>query len=141
MNLTRQDLSHLEEPFSEQEVKEAIMELHSEKAPGPDGFFEKFFKCCWNIVKDDLLLAVQFFYDLHGQHFNLLNSAHIVLIPKIVDATELSHFRPISLTSSIAKIFSKILAIRLAGSLDSLMSRNQSAFIKRRSIHDNFLYT
>ena len=96
VNLTRQDLSHLEEPFSEQEVKEAIMELHSEKAPGPDGFIEKFFKCCWNIVKDDLLLAVQFFYDLHGQHFNLLNSVHIVLIPKIVDATELSHFRPMS---------------------------------------------
>jgi hypothetical protein len=85
--------------------------------------------------------AVHFFYELHGQHFNLLNCAHIVLIPKSVDASALSEYRPISLTSSIAKIISKILATRLSSCLDSLVSRNQSAFIKRRSIHDNFLYT
>ena len=87
------------------------------------------------------MLAVQFFFDLHGQHFNLLNSAHIVLIPKSEDASDLSHYRPISLTSSIAKFFSKMLALRLAKNLDSLVSRNQNAFIRRRSIHDNFLYT
>jgi len=85
--------------------------------------------------------AVQFFFDLHGQQFNLLNTAHIVLIPKSEDATDLSHYRPISLTSSIPKLFSKLLALRLAKSLDTLISRNQSAFIRRRSIHDNFLYT
>ena len=33
------------------------------------------------------------------------------------------------------------MANRLAGSLDLLVSRAQSAFIKQRSIHDNFLYT
>ena len=38
VNLTKHDLTHLEEPFTEQEVKDAIMELDSEKAPGPDGF-------------------------------------------------------------------------------------------------------
>jgi len=64
-----------------------------------------------------------------------------VLIPKTVEAKTLSDYRPISLTSSIAKILSKLLANRLSNSLDLLVSRNQSAFIRRRSIHDNFLYT
>ena len=65
VNLTCHDLTHLEESFTEQEVKDVVMELHSEKAPGPDGFIGKFFKCCWNIIKDDLMLALQFFYDLN----------------------------------------------------------------------------
>jgi len=41
----------------------------------------------------------------------------------------------------VAKLISKLMANRLAGCLDQLISRAQSAFIKKRSIHDNFLYT
>ena len=85
--------------------------------------------------------AVNFFYSQHLQHLNVLNSAHIVLIPKKMDAKKISDFRPISLTSSIAKILSKLLANRLSSCLSSIISKNQSAFIKKRSIHDNFLYT
>ena len=33
------------------------------------------------------------------------------------------------------------MSVRLADELNQLVSRAQSAFIKRRSIHDNFLYT
>ena len=44
VNLNRQNLSHLEEPFTEKEVKDVIMEMHSEKAPGPDGYIRKFIK-------------------------------------------------------------------------------------------------
>ena len=85
--------------------------------------------------------AVEYFYDQHGQHLSHLNSAHIILIPKKADATTVTDFRPISLTHSIAKIFSKLLASRLGPELNALVSRAQSAFIKKRSIHDNFLYT
>jgi hypothetical protein len=44
------------------------------------------------------------------------------------------------LIHSISKIFSKLLANRLAPVLGNLISKNQSAFIKTRCIHDNFLY-
>ena len=65
----------------------------------------------------------------------------MVLIPKKSDANCVKDFRPISLTHSVAKLISKLMANRLAGCLDQLISRAQSAFIKKRSIHDNFLYT
>jgi hypothetical protein len=133
VNLNRHNLYHLEEPFTENEVRDVIVDLHSEKVPGPDVYIGNFFKVSWDIIKEDLLRAAPFFYDLHGQHFNLLNSAHIVLIPKAVEAKALSDYRPISLTSSIAKILSKLLANRLSNSLDLLVSRNQSAFIRRRT--------
>jgi hypothetical protein len=64
-----------------------------------------------------------------------------VLLPKKLDAERVGDSRPISLTHSIAKLFSKLLANRLAPELNSLVSRAQSAFIRRRSIQDNFLYT
>ena len=80
-------------------------------------------------------------YQQHDQHLKQLNNAHIILIPKKADPLCLGDFRPISLTNSIAKLISKILATRLAASLNQLMSRAQSAFIKRRSIQNNFLYT
>jgi hypothetical protein len=85
--------------------------------------------------------AVEFFYSQHQQHLTHLNSDHIVLIPKKEDAQSVSDFRPISLTHLAAKLFSKILANRLAPELNMWVSRVQSAFIKRRSIQDNFLYT
>ena len=110
-------------------------------APGPNGFIAKFFRSCWDIIKEDLCATLHYFYNLHGQHLKMLNSAHIVLIPKSAEALKIGDYRPISLTSSIAKIISKVLATRLSQSLSSLVSRNQSAFIRKRSIHDNFLYT
>ena len=44
LNIPRYNLNHLEESFSEEEVRRAILQLPSEKAPGPDGFTGIFFK-------------------------------------------------------------------------------------------------
>lgn len=110
INMPRQDLSQLEVEFTEGEIKQVIMDMKQESAPGPDGFIGKFFRTCWDIIKEDLRAAIQYFYNIHGQHFNLLNSAHIVLLPKTTEAIKISEYRPISLTNNIAKIISKLLA-------------------------------
>jgi hypothetical protein len=63
-----------------------------------------------------------------------------MLIPKKVDAKLAKDFRPISLVHSFAKlVITKILANRLAPHLNSMVATNQSAFIRGRSIHDNFI--
>ena len=48
-------------------------------------------------------------------------------------------FRPISLIHSFAKLIAKILANRLVPFLDSLVATNQSAFIRGRCIHVNYM--
>jgi hypothetical protein len=74
-----------------------------------------------------------------GRGFGRLNRALITLIPKRQDAMEVKDFRPISLVHSFSKLFSKILANGLRGRLGELVSMNQSAFVKNRSLHDNFV--
>ncbi|WVZ62234.1 hypothetical protein U9M48_012000 [Paspalum notatum var. saurae] len=107
--------------------------MPSDKAPGPDGFTGIFFKECWEIIKEDVVADFHQLHGLNGSHFNLLNSANIVLIPKKLEAARMSEFRPISLIHNIAKIFSMMLANRLAPFLNTLIS-------KKRCIQDNFLY-
>jgi len=68
-----------------------------------------------------------------------LNAAYITLIPKKEDAVAAKDFRLISLVHSLVKLLTKILANRLAPLLDSLISANQSAFIRERCIHVNFI--
>jgi hypothetical protein len=48
-------------------------------------------------------------------------------------------FRPISLVHSFAKLVTKVLANRLAGKLNDMISPIQSAFMKGRFIQDNFM--
>ena len=125
------DLSMLEAPFTQEEIKDTITSIPSDKAPGPDGFTGAFFKTCWDIVQEDITAALNSLFMLNSQGFELLNSANIILLPKKADASRVTNFRPISLIHSFVKIFAKLLANRLAPRLDSLVSKCQSAFIKK----------
>ena len=76
------DLSALGDAITEEEVRAAVFAMPSDKAPGPDGFTGKFFKSCWDIIKDDIMLVVNNFSNLHARNLHWLNSANIALIPK-----------------------------------------------------------
>ena len=94
----------------------------------------------WEIIKTDIVAAILQLVELHGDCVGLINSANIILLPKKADATRIGDYRPISLIHSISKIFSKLLANRLAPLLPTLVSKSQSAFVKKWCIHDNFLH-
>jgi hypothetical protein len=85
------------------------------------------------------MAAIHKLYVGDGRGFAKLNRALITLIPKKQDASEVGDFRPISLIHSFAKLFAKLLAVRLRPKMDTLISANQSAFIRGRNLHDNFM--
>jgi hypothetical protein len=117
------------------------IEIHASQwwVLGPDGFTGRFYRTCWSIIKEDSLRALDAIYRGHVFKFRLLNSAFITLLPKKMDAVQVKDFRPISLIHSFAKLVIKIMANRLAPFLPSLVSTNQSAFVRGRNIQDNFL--
>lgn len=126
--------------FTEDEVLRAITHTPKNKAPGPDSYTRLFFKHYWEIIKHDLIAAINSLHASHCADLNLLNKANIILIPKKEGAEDIWDVRPISLIHAIAKIITKILAPCLAPFMNKLISPCQSAFIRGRSIHENFLY-
>jgi hypothetical protein len=79
-------------------------------------------------------------HSLKEDNWRLLNSASIVLLPKKNDTVEAKDYRLVSLMHSATKKLCKMMANKLAPELHHLVSSGQSAFIKGRSIQDNFLY-
>lgn len=134
------DLSSIDGPFTEDEVRAAVMDMNPRKAPGPDGYTALFFQKCWDIIKNDMMTAIKAFEGLNTARLASLNNATMILIKKRADATEAKDYRPISLLTFFAKLIMKILALRLQPRLKELVLPSQSAFIKGRAIHDNFMF-
>jgi hypothetical protein len=65
LNFQAHDLSNLDAPFDEQEIKK-VFSLPSVKAPEPDGFIGAFFKSCWGIIKYDVLAVILQLASLRG---------------------------------------------------------------------------
>lgn len=77
-------------------------------------------------------------WSLDGRSFYLVNQAYMVLLRKKQDAFAVGDYRPISLIHSFAKLFTKVLARRLAPHMNDLVKRNRSALIQSRLIHENY---
>ena len=133
------DLTALEAPFSPEEIWDAVKRLPARKAPGLDGFTAEFLRACWSIIKQDFFDVFQQLFELRGRGFSKLNQALLTLLPKRADACQLRDYRPICLIHLVAKIFAKVLSLRLAPRLGDMVSRHQNAFILGRSLHDNFV--
>lgn len=66
-----------------------------------------------------------------------MNKTFLVLIPKLKNASNFNHFRPISLCNFYYKVVSKILANKLRKFLNRIISPNHRAFVKERWIVEN----
>ncbi|XP_021970148.1 uncharacterized protein LOC110865195 [Helianthus annuus] len=138
--LNDDDALHMIRPVMSQEVKLAMFSIGNDKAPGPDGFSAAFFKSAWDIIGLDVSNAIIDFFNT-GKLLRELNNTLIVLIPKKATPYSVTDYRPIACCNVIYKCISKIVADRIKGSLNQIVSINQSAFIPGRKISDNILLT
>ncbi|XP_060964152.1 uncharacterized protein LOC115722573 [Cannabis sativa] len=126
----------LMEPFTSEEVKMAMFQIHPLKAPGKDGLPGLFFQKNWDVVGKEVTQACLDVLN-NNADCHQINETLICLIPKVKQPTKMSEFRPISLCNVIYKVISKCLANRMKQSLNSVILDNQSAFIGGRIIQDN----
>ncbi|WMV55702.1 hypothetical protein MTR67_049087 [Solanum verrucosum] len=107
--LSIEEKEELELPFTELEISSALMACAPDKAPGPDGYTMAFFQKSRCFIKDDILAAFNFFHQ-NCQMVRSSNASFIALIPKKKE--------------------------RMKKVVNSLVSGQQSAFLKNRQITD-----
>ncbi|XP_043696705.1 uncharacterized protein LOC122647340 [Telopea speciosissima] len=116
--------------ISNKEIMEVVFVFKNSKAPGPDGFGAAFYKHSWEIVGEDLTLAVKWFF-MKSYLPSSVNATFICLIPKTGDVTSFAGYRPIALCNLFYKIITKVLSNRLQGVIGQVVN-DCHAFIKGR---------
>ena len=132
-----------------EEIEEAIVEAPMWKAPGLDGIPAEVWKLYLKWERHEEETGVdgprvrltetlrRVFNDVEEWGVDpttQFTEGWICPIYKKKDRREIGNYRPITLLNSDYKIMTRVLAMRLAGVADSLVSRDQAAFIPGRQI-------
>ena len=131
------DMNHtLLQPYTPEEVRKALLNMHPSKSPEPDGMSPFFFQKFWHVVGNDVTSTV--LSVLHSGHFlHKMNYTYIFLIPKLNEPKNVSDYQTISLGNVVSRIVSKVIANRLKLIMPNVISDSQSAFVPIRLIIDN----
>jgi len=136
--LTIMQQRELIQEVTNEEIVEAIKSMPKDKVPGVDGFPIEFFTKNWKVVGKDVIAAVLHFFQT-GRIHHAINVTAVTLIPKVKAPTKVSDYRPIACCTTLYKIIAKDLTNRLKLVISGLVDKAQSAFVKGRSIVDNFM--
>jgi hypothetical protein len=134
LDLPCPELRALGECFTECEILSIIRSLPPDKAPGPDGFIGRFFQATCEIIRGNIMAAFDAFWLMDMRNLSSINDALLTLITKSAEAKCVKDYRPISLIHCMGRLFSKVLAMRLAPHLSSLVHGSHSTFIRGRFI-------
>lgn len=123
LKLSEYDGLNLVKPFSMEEIKDVVMGMKENSAPGPNGYGVVFFKKFWEYIKEELKSMFNDFYN-DKLDIQRLNYGVITLVPKLKEAKNIKHFRPICLLNVDFKCFTKVLTNRLIPVAKKIISKN-----------------
>ena len=138
--LSREIKDAYEKMITIDELFDAQMTLKNGKTPGGDGLTLEFYRRFWKLLAPTL----------HANYVRCYNEGIlnpsgrrgiINLIPKKGDLTFLKFWRPISILNCDYKIWAKAISNRLEVVSDTLIGKQQNAFIKKRNIFSNLRCT
>jgi hypothetical protein len=138
VQVSQEENDLLIQPFTVDEVQEAIFQMEHNKAPGLDGFPVEFYKSCWEIIKEDIMAL---FREFHQGDLPLysLNFGTIILLPKCREAAKIQQYRTICLLNVSFKIFTKVATNRVTQIAQKIISPSQTAFLLGRNIMEGVI--
>jgi len=122
-------------PFEMQELEAAIKKLKRNRAPGPDELTSDFFKELDYLNKIYILNIINKWWIEEKINEEEL-MAHVVMIFKKGDTSDLTNYRPISLLNTLYKLLAGMLQKRIEKEVDQYIQPNQYGFRKGKSTTD-----
>ncbi|KAK9499191.1 hypothetical protein O3M35_003686 [Rhynocoris fuscipes] len=116
------------------------MSLNISKGPGPDLIPPSLLRYCSTVLTYPL--TVLFNKSLSSGTFpDVLKQSHIIPIYKSGDKANIKNYRPITIQSSIAKLFESLILDKIAPLFQNIIVEQQHGFTKGKSTSTNlFLY-
>ncbi|KAL3678645.1 hypothetical protein R1sor_021601 [Riccia sorocarpa] len=137
--VSREQLAYLDDLPTHVEFTDELLASAKGKSPGFDGFNIDAIRAIWSFVGPTYVSAMQECWRTRNFPKGFMEGI-IILIPKETGIESLAGWRPITLLSSIYKLFAKLIASRLALILPTLVPVQQQGFIVGRNVHNNVLF-
>ena len=119
------------------DLENSLFSMSGGKSPGNDGLTVEFYKFFWSDIKD-ILFASVCYSRMVGELSTSQKQAIIKLLEKRdKDKRFIENWRPISLLNVDTKIISKALASRFLPVLSTIISPDQTAYVKGRYIGES----
>lgn len=133
--LTDDERAECDKEITVTELTHALSLLNKDSAPGSDGLPPSFYTHFWEKLQIPFFKCILQSIEKGELPFTLKNGI-ITLIHKgkNLDRNDLSNYRPITLTNTDYKIFTKALALRLQKVIKSVVNEDQIGFVKGRNI-------
>ncbi|CAI5938157.1 unnamed protein product [Closterium sp. NIES-65] len=122
-------------PWTEPEVKAALIGLPKGKSPGQDGLPAELFVSHWDLLGECFMEFVRGF-ERTGVLPKSLTTALTKLLHKKGEKDLLTNYRPITLLTTVYKVLAKVLVNKLKKELHQVISKEQHGFIPGRSLAD-----
>ncbi|XP_058771884.1 uncharacterized protein LOC131645222 [Vicia villosa] len=120
-------------PVTEGEIFAALKGIDHDKSPGSDDYGTYFFNKAWRVIRTNVVRVVQDFFT-NNRIYKAANCLIVTLIPKHNGVKGIKDYRHIAWCSTLYKIISNVLANRMTNVLDSIVGKNQVAFVKGQQI-------
>ena len=111
---------------------EALKGIPNNKFPRNDGLIKEFYETFWDELKDSFINSIKLAYQTKALSTSKRQTVIKLIEKKDLEKTLLKNCRPISLLIVDLKIISKEFASRLKTVLPSIISSEQTAYIRNR---------
>jgi hypothetical protein len=135
--LSEDNVDLCEAIISIEELGKALKELPNKKSPGTDGLTTEFYKFFWPDIKHIVFDSLIYAYNNNALSIEQKRGILTLIPKKDKDLRRLKNWRPLTLLNTDYKILTKLLASRLQKVLPSVISFDQSGYLKGRYIGEN----
>jgi len=131
-----EDVNKVMQPIQKEELYATLLTC-ADSAPGPDGIPYSYYKHFWNFFGDVLTQVSN--QCVAGGGLPVSHKTSLLrLLPKVgKDLTNLTNWRPITLSNCDHKLITKCLARRLTNAVKKCLHPSQTAYLPGQQIQDN----